>query len=527
MQAPKLRPYQEDAVNGILQSWRDFPSSMTVVATGGGKTIIAAAVAQRVISKGRFLFLANRNELCLQPLGAFRSLLGFVPALEKAESKAPLDAQVVVASIQTLSRQKRLERFAPDHFSFIFADEAHMAAAASWERVLTYFSGAKVAGLTATPFRSDNKDLTKIFQTEAYRKDLFSLVDDGYLVSPDHVDRLSTPISLEQVRIKRNAAGEMDYDLQDAANAIEPWFEAIALELAKKHASRRILAFLPLVASSEKFVAACCQAGIKAAHVDGNDPLREEKLERFRTGEITLLSNSNLLHTGIDIPPIDSTLNLRPTKSKVLYQQIVGRSTRTLPGIIDGIETVQGRLAAIAASKKPAAYIIDPLWLTSEHDLVTPAYLIAQNQEEAEDMNKAAGSSYGLRSLHRDVQREREEAIRRRLAATARFREGRVNAQFYAASSEDHALVNYTPVYPWEHQPIKNMDRNILIQAGIDPDSISCQGHARAVIKSIYKRRGRGLAEIVRLAPVAESRGISLELWNITSKELSKSYANQ
>jgi superfamily II DNA or RNA helicase len=523
----QLRPYQEDAVNGILKSWKEFPSSMTVVATGGGKTVIAAAVASRVLKEGRVLYIANRNELCVQPMSAFRSMVGFVPALEKAESRAPLDAQVVIASVQTLSRKARLERFPADHFRYIFCDEAHTAAAASWERVLGHFSQAKVTGITATPFRSDNKDLAKIFVTEAYRKDLFSLVDDGYLVSPDNVDRLSTPISLEQVRVKRNAAGEMDYDLQDAADAIEPWFEAIALELAQKHSKRRILAFLPLVASSQKFVSACVKAGLRAVHIDGEDPEREQKLERFRTGEIQLLSNSNLLHTGIDIPPIDATLNLRPTKSKVLYQQIVGRSTRTLPGVIDGIETLQGRLAAIAASAKPKAYIIDPLWLTAEHDLVTPAFLIAQTQEEAQDMNKGAGRSYSLRTLHSQVQRDREEKIRRRLEAVSHFRHGCVSAVFYAASCGDHWLVNYAPVYPWELGPVKNMDRNILIQAGIDPASVTCQGHARAVIKSIYRRRGKGLAEIRNLASVAESTGISLELWDITSRELSKSYATR
>jgi superfamily II DNA or RNA helicase len=492
---------------------------MLTMATGGGKTVVAAGATQDLIHKARVLYLANRNELVTQPLAVFRNQLGFTPGLEKAESRAPLDSTVVVASIQTMSRKARLDRFPRDHFGYIWCDEAHMAAADSWTRVLDHFEGAKVVGITATPFRSDAKDLTSIFQTEAYRKDLFSLVDEGYLVSPDHVDKLTAPISLEQVRVKRNASGEIDYDLQDAATAIEPWFEAIALEIAQKHAQRRILAFLPLVASSQKFVAACVRAGLRAIHIDGEDPLRDQKLESFRRGEIQLLSNSNLLHTGIDIPRIDCTLNLRPTRSKVLYVQIVGRSTRTLPGVIDGIETVHGRLTAIANSAKPKSFILDPLWLSKDHNLVTPAFLIAANQEVAEDMNKAAGPSYSLRALHSRVQQQREEAIRRRLQATARFREG-LAWDFFAASVGDHEVINYEPVYKWELQPPTKFSKLLLKQAGINPETVTSEGLAREIMRSVGRRRYQGLAELPALAPYAELAGINEQLWLIKKKDL-------
>jgi superfamily II DNA or RNA helicase len=514
----KFRPYQSEAAQAIISAWKQNQNCITVVATGGGKTLIAAGTSARVRLNGggRILFLANRNELCVQPMATFADQLGDIPALEKADSYAPLSADVVIGSVQTLSRKKRLERFPRDHFAYIFADECHMSVAASWKRIFEHFSSAKRCGITATPFRTDGKKLSDLFKVEAYRKDLFSLVDDGYLVDPDHVDKLETAISLAQVRVRHTTEG-LDYDAQDAADAIAPYFREIARELKAKHSERHILAFLPLVASSKKFVAACKAEDLNAVHVDGEDPERDQKLELFRQGKITLLSNANLLHTGVDIPVCDATLNLRPTKSKVLYQQIVGRSTRPEPGMVDSIPEKADRLLAIALSSKPKAYIIDPLWLSTDHDLVTPSFLIAQTQEEAVHMNERAGPSYSLRVLHSQVQREREEAVRRRLEATAKFREGRLPAKYFAASIGDHSLFNYEPIYSWEKVKPGNFSRGLLQRAGIDPETVDSEGLARAIMQAVGRRRHQGLAEIRALGFAAEHQVENL--WKLTTKE--------
>jgi hypothetical protein len=264
-------------------------------------------------------------------------------------------------------------------------------------------------------------------------------------------------------------------------------------------------------------VEACKAEGINAVHVDGEDPERDQKLELFRQGKIALLSNASLLHTGVDVPVCDATLNLRPTKSKVLYQQIVGRSTRTEPGIVDEIPDAVGRLQAIARSSKPRAYIIDPLWLTKDYDLVTPAFLIAPDEEFANEMNKAAGTSYSLRALHSQVQLAREEAIRRRLEATARFREGKVAAQYFAVCIEDHALVDYQPVYSWETRPPVNFTRGLLSKAGIDPETVPSEGLARQILLAIGRRRYRGLAEIRSLGSAWDQKVENI--WGLTAKE--------
>jgi superfamily II DNA or RNA helicase len=521
----QFRDYQTSASDAIVSTWDKHRSGMCVVATGGGKTVIAAGTTKRIQGRGRVLYLANRNELCTQPLGAFRDQLGFVTALEKAEVKASLDAPVVIGSVQTLTRTSRLERFPRDHFSFIFADEAHGCASDSWKRIFEHFNQAKICGITATPFRSDAKSLKDIFETESYRKDLFSLVDDGWLVSPDHVDKLSSAISLANVRVKRNADGQKDYDLQESADAIQPYFEAIAREIAEKHASKFILAFLPLVASSEKFVAACKSQGINAVHIDCQDPFRQEKLQGFKDGQIQLLSNSNLLHTGIDIPKCNCTLNLRPTKSKVLYCQFIDRSSRTVPEMVENIQAVTGRLAELISSEKTRdktlAYILDPMWLTSDFDLCTPSFLIADNQEIAGEIHKAGGSSYSLRSVARAIQIEKEAAIQKRLQTVASFREGSLDADFFAASIQDHQLVNYEAVYRWEEAPPNNFDKLLLAKAGINPETARNKGHAKQLMLAIGKRRHKGLAEIRSLADVADARGVNNpEIWQVTKRDL-------
>jgi superfamily II DNA or RNA helicase len=512
----KFRDYQRQASVAILDHWKRHHSCIATVATGGGKTLIAAGTSKFLVDQGnRVLFLANRNELCVQPLGAFREQ-GMIAALEKAESRAPLTSSVVIGSVQTLTRRDRLNRFPRNHFTHIFADEAHGALAESWQRIFTHFDSAKVCGITATSFRADGKNLSEIFEVEAFRKDLFDLVDEGYLVDPDHVEKLSTAVSLANVRIRRTPEGR-DFDASDAAGAIEPYFRAIAKEIKTRFNDRHILAFLPLVASSQKFVQACVAEGVNAVHVDGEDSARDQKLQAFREGRITLLSNANLLHTGIDVPVCDATLNLRPTKSKVLYTQIVGRSTRTHPGVIDACETAEDRLRAIAASPKPHSIIIDPLWLSMEHDLVNPAFLIAADQQMAEEMEEATKGkhAYSLREIQADIQAQREEAIRRRLEAAARFRTGMLKAEYFAAAIHDHDLVNWKPVYAWERRARPtNFTKTILLDCGIDPDSVETEAHARKVIQAIYKRRNRKLAEIRDLAGLEGP-----DIWTLTAAQ--------
>jgi hypothetical protein len=203
-----------------------------------------------------------------------------------------------------------------------------------------------------------------------------------------------------------------------------------------------------------------------------------------------------------------------------LYCQIVGRSTRTVPGIIEGLSEASDRLRAIQDSQKPKAFILDPLWLSADHDLCTPSFLIAPDQELAGEMNKVAGKSYSLRQLSRQIQEEKEAAILRRLEGVARFREGRLPADYFAAATQAHAIVNYEPVYVWESNPPTRFSCLLLEKAGIDPASVSSEGAAREILREIGKRRYKKLAEIRALAAAADA-GIA-DLWSLTAEQARK-----
>src|SRR5215471_4976125 len=167
------RDYQAEARDTILATWGERPwykggetyrSCVLNIPTSSGKTIIAGLVCESICHRGKFLYLADRDVLCEQPADKFERLLGIDTVLEKAEKYADLNAPVVIGSLQTFSKQHRLERFPWNHFSYIFVDEAHRHVDQT-QSVINYFSEAKVCGQTATAFRAKLKDLSAYYET--------------------------------------------------------------------------------------------------------------------------------------------------------------------------------------------------------------------------------------------------------------------------------------------------------------------------------------------------------------------------
>ena len=156
-----LRPYQQEAVDAVFREWETRRSTLIVIPTGGGKTIIFSGVIERCVREGkRVLVLAHRGELLEQAADKLKKSTGLACAVEKAEQSCLGSFfRVVVGSVQTLQREKRLHQFDPDHFDVIIIDEAHHALADGYRIVLDHFTGAQVLGVTATPDRGDMKDL--------------------------------------------------------------------------------------------------------------------------------------------------------------------------------------------------------------------------------------------------------------------------------------------------------------------------------------------------------------------------------
>ena len=513
------RPYQAEAIQLILEGLtggKRVQRGLLILPTGGGKNFVAAKVIEAAMKKKRCLFLADRNELITQPWESLHKFSEITAGIEKAEDRCQMSDQVVVGSIQTMI--KRYQRFPKDHWDLIIADEAHLSMSASWQEVFTYFEPAQVIGMTATPFRTDGKDLMKFYEAEFFRRTLAELQDDGWLV-PLVVEKLAGAIDLNDLRVKKGVEGKK-FDEDELAARLEPHLINIAQQLALNFGDRAILAFLPLIDISQRFAEICKQAGVNAVHIDGQDKERVQKLNSFRlTDGPALLTNSALLHTGIDVPRCSATLNLTPMFSTVRYQQIVGRSTRPLPGVVENPEYGSGdRQLAIALSDKPDSLIIDPMWLYELHGLCIPESLSASSQEEAEEMRATRPEGrVNLGEVQRDFIRDKEEKMLERLRRAQQRKEGVMSVQEFAIRTGDHFLAQFTPVYAREFGALSKFDKSILQRKGIDPDSITCRGQALLVERAINIRLYKKLATIQQ---VIELEALDVPLpWTRTENE--------
>jgi hypothetical protein len=268
------------------------------------------------------------------------------------------DAPTAVASVQTLSRRPRLTRLMPD-FRTIVIDEAHHAPAPTYRRILDYCrawhpDGPLVVGVTATPERGDRQSLRQVFDRIVYQKTLVEMMQAGYLVDLRAIQVL-LQADLDALRTQRGDFVEAELEtLLLEANA-----PAQVLAAFQAHAAdRKALLFTPTVAMAYAMAATFRTAGIAAEALDGVTALttRRAILQRLRTGATQVVANCAVLTEGFDEPSVDSIIVARPTQSAPLYQQMLGRGTRTYPGKTDCL-------------------LLDVVGVSTQHTLYTAATL--------------------------------------------------------------------------------------------------------------------------------------------------------
>lgn len=464
----QLRPYQNDFIADVEKGWEQYRKQLGVAPTGSGKTIIFSWLAKRLHdSQGkRTLILAHRDELIGQAIDKLHAATGIVAAKEKADSRASRDAPVVVASIQTMMR--RADQWPEDHFGLVVCDEAHHSLSESWQNVLTRFdSKANVLGVTATPDRGDKRELGSYYENIAHEISLIDLVRQAFLCP---ISICSLPLSIDLSAVKSTAG---DLDSGDLGHALEPYLKSIARTIGEAAKGRKTLCFLPLIATSLKFVEHCQAAGISCKHVDGESPDRAQILKEFAAGEFQLLSNAMLLTEGYDCPDIGCICVLRPTRSRPLFAQMVGRGTRIAEG-------------------KENLLILDFIWLHERHKLIKPAHLICESEEEAEEITETMAEYGGDADLVEScdqVRAERESALAKRLALmasrTARF----ISAEEFAVRHHRLSLAEFEPTMKWHSQPITDKQSVCLERAGINVDTVKGKGHASQIIGAYFEMR--------------------------------------
>lgn len=483
----KLRPYQDDFVKGVAGGFHaGFRRQLGVMATGGGKTIVFSHIARRFHEKRgeRTLILAHREELITQAAEKLHSATGIEATIEKADLHADRSAPVVVASVQTM-RGDRLAGWPKDHFGLVVCDEAHHVLSDQWQSVLSHFEPARVLGVTATPDRGDRRNLATFFDNLAYEIGILELIRQGYL-SPVRIRSVPLRIDLADVG---SIAG--DYDAKALDAAIKPYLGQIARYISDNCGDRKkIVAFLPLISTSELFASECRRAGITARHVDGGSPDRSDILADFSAGGFRLLSNAMLLTEGWDEPGVDCLLVLRPTRSRALYAQMVGRGTRLAPG-------------------KDHLLLLDFLWLHERHDLARPASLVAKNREEEAAITEIA--SKGEKDLSDAVDNaaaDREAAVIRQLAENARRRERFVSLEQVGAILKEAKIRDYEPVFGWENAPVTPKQREVLDRFGV---ACKTKGEASIVMNRLFARSKEKLATVKQMVWLVRFRHPSPE----------------
>lgn len=395
-------------------------------------TVMFTALAER--RRGRTLVLAHRDELISQAAGKMAEVwpeLGVTAATRAAlrssdhpAADAPINpegigivkaaaddvrAHVVVASVQTLARPARLERLTGaissegslltadvEPFNLVVVDEAHHAVADTYRRILTELragedDGPLLLGVTATPDRGDGKGLDGLFHSVAFNYDILFGIQSGYL--SDVRGRAVKVRELDVSKIKTTAG---DYQAGDAGRALEEaGGPAVIARAIVKHAKdRRTLVFTPTVATATEVAAECIGLGLVAEWVSGETDQDERRriLRDYAAGRIQVLANCAVLTEGFDDPGIGCVVVGRPTKSRALYAQMVGRGTRRHP-------------------EKNYCLVLDVVGAADEHSLITIPSLFGLDGKRRTAARNGSRSVAEMADEHAREQRHIGEVI--------------------------------------------------------------------------------------------------------------------
>ena len=319
----RLRSYQEEMVQEIASEFGRSQQRVCAVAPcGAGKTVMVGWMAGGTAAKGRrVLFLVHRQELIDQSSTTFTDM-GIQHGVIAAHSAKQYGSLVQVGSVQTVARRLP-EMPAPD---FIIIDEAHHATANTWKKIIAAYPEASVLGVTATPARLGGQGLGDVFQSLVLGPSVKELISWGNL-APYKYYAPPVRADLEGMRVKfgefvrsevelRMDKAELIGDLVEQYQRLAPGMRAVCYCVSRAHSEHVALSFR--------------KAGIEALHIDGETPkeVRKQAIANFRSGQIKVLCNVDLISEGFDVPAMEATILARPTASLTLYIQQAMRSMR-------------------------------------------------------------------------------------------------------------------------------------------------------------------------------------------------------
>ena len=377
----ELKEHQKQALKS-LDEMRAKHETIALLyhATGTGKTVIAVTDAKKC--GGRTLFLAHTVELVEQAAKTFKELWKTVNVGRYVDSIKQPNAYVLCGSIQSVALN--LDRFKPDDFDYLIIDEAHHASADTYQKVLAYFKPKFTLGLTATPERADDKNILDIFKNTAHKLDIQTAVEIGELV-PVRCIRIHTNVDLTKVRFN-----SVQYNIRDLESKIfVPERNTLIADTFMEYCSeKRTVIFCASVKHAEQIAQLIRERGANALAVSGSMKASERKeyLAKFQKGEIKALCACDLLNEGWDCPETEVLFMARPTMSKVLYTQQLGRGMR----LADGKESLIVFDFVDNASQYNMPYSMHRLFKLKDYK---PGKLVlgTKQQREADDQLYAKG----------------------------------------------------------------------------------------------------------------------------------------
>lgn len=415
-----FRDYQSEDIDKIFTRHREGIKSMIeVLATGLGKTVVAGGVIERfrkdINPNARTLWITHTEELIDQSalsiinqltediynhdIIANKGVMNTLTLIDKQpliysnltpikdyigiikQERLDLNCHVSVASIQTLYR--RLNKIPKDWFDLIIVDETHYAMAKTWQDSINYFDKKLHLGLTATPKRLDGLSLSNLYEEIVSDRDIKYGIDNGYLVPIEGV-QIKTKLNIDNVK---KTAGDLNIkQLEELLNTPER-NEFIVQKYLEYCKGKQFLCFAVDIKHAIDLAQAFQRAGLAVDYVVSDEKIchdREHRISLFKTGELLGLINVMILTAGFDYDMVECVITARPTMSETVFLQQIGRGTRTQSGILNGLDTIEDRLAAIANSKKQRLTILDIVDNTNKHSLINTWSL--DKDKEPEDM---------------------------------------------------------------------------------------------------------------------------------------------
>lgn len=487
--AVTLYPYQQEALQAVRIALSKHRSTLVVMPTGCGKTVLFAAVAELARRRGRILVLAHREELIEQAKAKIEWATDLRCGIEMGErttvggigqlsilGEAPVVPDVVVASVQTMARERRRRAFARDEFYLIVVDEAHHAIADSYKEVLDYFSSAKVLGVTATADRADGGAMREAFESVAFVYEIRDAIEQGFLVPIRQRTVEIESLDLSKVRRNRETGDLMDSDLEEILMD-ERVLHEMAVPTVELAGDRPTIVFTATVAHAQaltEVISRYSQAQAKAVWGDMDKDARRATIADFSAGRVQYLCNCMLLTEGFDAPPTACVSVARPTTSRALFTQMVGRGTRLSP-----------------ATGKKDLLVLDLAGNSGKHSLVSTVDILDGNRDQnvrqlalklmSENQNKTT-----LEALDEAAARYALDQ-RQQVVAEARFKAKDVDPfQVLGAPNKKNR---------WGGVPATEKQLATLAQAGIEIEegTVLERGQAGALIDKIFERRRSGL----------------------------------